>query len=600
MKLPLSSIRSRINAILVLIILVSLFTLGIGMYNRVSGLLLRETKQSINYTTEVLDRDIYLMQDDIDRLAKGMYTNNELGMLVNTFPNFTHPQYISNQISSYLYMKNMLSTRPYVDSVYVYQNNQTVLQFGAQTMKPVERLSSLPQYMTIDQLPSLTQYWLPVPTAEVPPEKPRFLSVYMNFYDNSSLKKSGILQINLELNHMFRILTDNLMGERKFYVLTREGQLLFGTDFVNMDRIMRQLHTAANKNVDGLELDLGSKPYLVTQYPSHYGDWMIINAVPTAEINHSSRSVLEFMVIFIVIAGTIIITLSMLISSRMLKPVATLTRLLQTINFDKKIEWKLRSDMVPLMSASHEIGLFSRTFSKMMDRLEIYTEEIELASVRQRNLELELLLSQIKPHFLYNTLESFCGLAKLKRTDDIYRLAKSLGLFYRISLSKGASIITVSEELEHVNSYLLIEKMKYNERFDFHIEVEPGIQSYRMLKLLLQPIVENAIAHGIRHVEHKGFIHIRVHKNEEFLEFLVKDNGFGISPTVVQQLNNHTFFSRGSGGFGINNIQERMQLFYGDSCRLVYTSAPQGGTEVAIRIPIARDIDPRSSNSRIV
>ncbi|MEK3721518.1 sensor histidine kinase [Paenibacillus sp. FSL H8-0034] len=589
MKLSFGSIRARMNAILVLIILLSFVTLGIGMYNRVSGLLLKETKQSINYTTEVLDRDIHQMQEDIDRLAKGMYTNNELGMLVHTFPDFSHPQYVNNQISSYLYMKNMLSTRPYVDSVYVYQGNQAVLQFGAQVKKPEERISSLAAYPTIDQLPSLTQYWLPVRAPDDPPEKPHFISVFMNYYDNSSLLKSGLLQINMELTPVFRILTNNVTGDRKFYVITRDGQLLFGTDSNNMDRIMGQLRTVPIHGREDLEMELDSKSYLVTQYPSQYGDWVIINAVPTAEINYSSRSVLEFMVIFMIIAGTLILSLSIFISSRMLKPVTTLTRLLQSINFDKKIEWTFRNDMTPLMGASHEIGLFSRTFAKMMDRLEAYTVEIEQASARQRNLELELLLSQIKPHFLYNTLESFCGLAKLKRTDDIYKLAKSLGLFYRISLSKGAAIITVREELEHVNSYLLIEKMKYNDRFDYHIEMEPSLQSVHMLKLLLQPVVENAIAHGIRHVEHKGFILIYVHKNEEFMEFLVKDNGYGISPSMMQQLNNQTFVSTGCGGFGISNIKERLQLFYGDSCSLLYTSPAQGGTEVTLRIPLVRE-----------
>lgn len=143
-----------------------------------SGLLLKETKQSINYTTEVLDRDIHQMQEDIDRLAKGMYTNNELGMLVHTFPDFSHPQYVNNQISSYLYMKNMLSTRPYVDSVYVYRGNQAVLQFGAQVKKPEERISSLAAYPTIDQLPSLTQYWLPV-RAPDDPRRNRILYPYL-------------------------------------------------------------------------------------------------------------------------------------------------------------------------------------------------------------------------------------------------------------------------------------------------------------------------------------------------------------------------------------------------------------------------------------
>lgn len=131
--------------------------------------------------------------------------------------------------------------------------------------------------------------------------------------------------------------------------------------------------------------------------------------------------------------------------------------------------------------------------------------------------------------------------------------------------------------------------MKYNDRFDYHIEMEPSLQSVHMLKLLLQPVVENAIAHGIRHVEHKGFILIYVHKNEEFMEFLVKDNGYGISPSMMQQLNNQTFVSTGCGGFGISNIKERLQLFYGDSCSLLYTSPAQGGTEVTLRIPLVRE-----------
>ncbi|TBL79097.1 sensor histidine kinase [Paenibacillus thalictri] len=589
MKRLFHSLLFRIHLVLVAIVLVSLLTLASGTYNIVSDLLLKETRQSINYTTEVLDRDINLMHEDIERLAKGMYANNEISMLVSSFPNFAHPQYVDNQISSYLYMRNILSTIPYIDSVYVYKDDQTALQYGIQGKKAESSLAALPQFDTISRLPALTQYWVPTRSPSDPPRKPRFLTVYMNFYDNSSMEKSGVLQINIELNHLFRILTNNVTGDRKFYVFTGDGQLIFGTDTTDIGAVMRQFDdTASGVSGDEHEVTLEDKSYHVSKYRSHYKDWYIINAVPTMEINQNSRKVLEFMSIYIGVAGTIIIALSVAISSRMLRPVKTLTHMLQALNFDKKSEWSLPGDIHALMKAPHEIGLFSRTFVKIMERLADYTEEIKQAAARQRNLELELLMSQIKPHFLYNTLESFCGLAKLQRTDDIYKLAKSLGAFYRISLSNGASVIRVDEELEHINSYLAIEKMKYNEKFDYHIELEEGLEACLILKLLLQPLVENAITHGIRHVEYRGYIAIRIQKIEESLQFLVYDNGIGMPAQKLQQLNQDTLISTGKGGFGIKNVRERIRLSYNDDYRLTYAAAAGGGTEVTVTLPLHR------------
>jgi two-component system sensor histidine kinase YesM len=576
------SLQFRINVVLVMITILSLVTLGFGTYRMVSALLLQEINKSIEYTTRALDREVQLIYEDIDYVSKNMHTNIPVYTVMKTYPDFAHPLYVSSSIQSFTYMTNLLSSKPYIRSVYLYKNNEVVFQAGTNDRILNNSEAGEPPFSKMAELKPFEQIWVPDDIKSKEQKRDRFLSSYMGYYDINSSNYLGMIEIDIDLDQAFRILKENVTGERKIFLVTNDGKLLFATD-ADTARVSLPDILKLRFDEKRVPLNLGNKDYLLSKYESGSGKWFIISAIPKEEINENSRKVLNFIVIFMIVCGTLIIFIAFFISSRSFQSVNRLTEIMRRINFDKDLEPQM--GLLPLMKQSNEIGLFSRSFSKMIERLGIYMEEIKQAHKKQKNLELELLISQIKPHFLYNTLESFCGLADLKRTEDIYRLAKSLGIFYRISLSKGAHVITVKEELEHVESYLIIEKMKFN-KFDYAIDIDKSTQGCKMIKLILQPIIENAITHGIRKREGQGFIYIRATKNGDFLEFLVKDDGAGMDPDTMQALNQNNFTSSGKNGFGIKNVHERISLFYGEAFGLHFASGEPGGLEVTILIPL--------------
>ncbi|KAI7247645.1 hypothetical protein KC345_g11942, partial [Hortaea werneckii] len=232
----------------------------------------------------------------------------------------------------------------------------------------------------------------------------------------------------------------------------------------------------------------------------------------------------------------------------------------------------------------------------------------ELQARQKREAELRSLQAHIKPHFLYNTLDTIHWMARSKGAEDIAEVVQSLSKLFRLGLSKGSDIIPLSDELEHIVSYLKIQHVRYSSKLTYSIEVEPQLQELYVLKLVLQPMVENAIYHGIKERRGPGHLSIEVVERENELYLTVRDDGAGIAPerlsmlkqrleAVGKQEREHADTeaplpdSTGSG-YGILNVQARIRLTYGEPYGIMIESEPGAGTVVTIRHPVVRDSYP--------
>jgi two-component system, sensor histidine kinase YesM len=239
-----------------------------------------------------------------------------------------------------------------------------------------------------------------------------------------------------------------------------------------------------------------------------------------------------------------------------------------------------------------ELGLsFNIMIGKIRDLLDSKIKEQKIL----KKAEMRALQSQINPHFLYNTLDTIIWMAEAKKTDQIVEVVSALSSFFRISLSKGQDWITIAEEIERVKSYLIIQKIRYRDIMDFKIEVDESVSDNTVLKLILQPLVENAIYHGIKNKRQGGTIIIRARPNnaDEIL-FEVEDNGIGFAPDKLAQI--HAELADNSGeikqesGFGLGNVNHRLKLYYGMQYGLSVKSIYLSGTSVTFIIP-ARTAD---------
>ena len=248
-----------------------------------------------------------------------------------------------------------------------------------------------------------------------------------------------------------------------------------------------------------------------------------------------------------------------------------------------------------------ELGLsFNIMIGKIRELLDSKIKEQEIL----KKAEMRALQSQINPHFLYNTLDTIIWMAEAKKTDQIVEVVSALSNFFRISLSKGQDWITIAEEIERVKSYLTIQKIRYRDIMDFKIEVDERVSKNTVLKLILQPLVENAIYHGIKNKREGGTITIRARPNNanEVL-FEVEDNGIGFAPDRLAQIQGELADNSGEikqeSGFGLGNVDHRIKLYYGMQYGLSLKSKYQSGTCVTFVIP-ARIADATEDEAAVI
>jgi two-component system sensor histidine kinase YesM len=251
-----------------------------------------------------------------------------------------------------------------------------------------------------------------------------------------------------------------------------------------------------------------------------------------------------------------------------------------------------KNDLQALMTSDNvdEITELGMSFNIMIGKIK---ELLDSKIKEQENLkkaELRALQAQINPHFLYNTLDTIIWMAESKQTDQVVTIVTALSSFFRISLSKGMDWITIGEEVERIRSYLTIQKMRYRDILDFKIDVDEDVAENTILKLILQPLVENALYHGIKNKRQGGTIVIRArHKGSDEVQLEVEDNGIGFTPEKLAQLRAELEDDSGDikleSGFGIGNVNKRIRLYYGKPYGLSVQSEYATGTCVTLIIP---------------
>jgi two-component system sensor histidine kinase YesM len=251
-----------------------------------------------------------------------------------------------------------------------------------------------------------------------------------------------------------------------------------------------------------------------------------------------------------------------------------------------------KNDLQALMTSDNvdeitELGMsFNIMIGKIKDLLDSKIKEQE----NLKKAELRALQAQINPHFLYNTLDTIIWMAESKKTDQVIKIVSALSDFFRISLSKGMDWITIGEEVERIRSYLTIQKMRYSDILDFKIEVDEDVAENTILKLVLQPLVENALYHGIKNKRQGGTIRVRAkRKGDDEILLEVEDDGIGFLPEKLAKLRAELEDDSGDikleSGFGIGNVNKRIRLYYGKPYGLSVQSEYNAGTLVTLVIP---------------
>lgn len=297
-----------------------------------------------------------------------------------------------------------------------------------------------------------------------------------------------------------------------------------------------------------------------------------------ADINNMLSVSLIILVVVLVITWTLVIVISDSIS-KPLQHLCELTKQVGSGDFS----------MQKINGSGDEVATLARSFNTMVGKIEELVANVRCEQVNLRRTELKLLQAQINPHFLYNTLDTIIWMAEDGQSEEVVEIVGALSDFFRVSLSKGRDYITLKEEESHVKSYLQIQQFRYADILEYEIDIPEELGEYNILKLTLQPIVENAIYHGVKQKRGKSKIMIHGSYKENHILLTVEDNGIGIQEEKLKQIRLHLEKENPEitdRGFGLANVNARIRLNYGKEYGLSIDSTYGVGTKVSMILPV--------------
>jgi two-component system sensor histidine kinase YesM len=286
--------------------------------------------------------------------------------------------------------------------------------------------------------------------------------------------------------------------------------------------------------------------------------------------------------------GVIFLLLSFFLSNLITKPIIELTKMMRKTKSHRFVTIKPQ-----VARQVDEIGILYHEFNKMMKDIDTHIRESYQNKILMLDSQMRALEAQINSHFLYNTLESINSIAEIEEVESIVVMTKSLGDMFRYSIKTESELVMVSEELKHVENYMAIQQIRYGDKISFDLHVDPEIHGRRMLKLLLQPLVENAIYHGLENKRGKGSISITGFFQGDRIVFQIRDDGIGMSDSQAEELRQLLLQppefvavgQRQKQSIGIKNVHSRIALYYGDAYGLSFDTELNKGTQITIEIP---------------
>ena len=395
---------------------------------------------------------------------------------------------------------------------------------------------------------------------------------------------NGVLLVDMKYS-MIEELLDNLneaAGETYYYLCTDDGEILYHPRKAEIDRglFVEESSKAAGYENGTYELSLNGKKRNVVVNNLSYTGWKLVGVVPegvqTASINKFR---------YYIIATTIILLMMLLIVNKMIarkisKPILKLDESVKSYETGGKAEIYI--------GGSSEIRHLANSVQNSYKQIEQLMEEIIRQQNKRRKSELDALQSQINPHFLYNTLESITWMVEANKNEEAVFMISELAKLLRISLSKGKTVIRISDELQHSKSYMNIQLIRYKDRFKVEFLIDEKVENCCIVKLVVQPVLENAIYYGVGNMDEDegGKITVRGERKDDDIFLSIEDNGMGMSQEVVDNLlTNSEKVPKHGSGVGLINVHTRIQLMFGEEYGLKIYSEPDEGTKVVIHIP---------------
>ncbi|MFD1465397.1 sensor histidine kinase [Lapidilactobacillus mulanensis] len=392
----------------------------------------------------------------------------------------------------------------------------------------------------------------------------------------------GVLLVDMDYYQISHIMdqlnTQN--NEKYFYLCDSQGKIIYHPKQTQIARgITAENNQAVADYQEGSydESFRGEKRKVIANDISYTG-WKLVGVIPATTFKQDRLQAGLFMSLYLVMMAMVLVVVNRLISLRISRPLKKLN--------DSVTEYESGKTPNIYSGGSSEIRHLGESIQQSYEQNEQLMQEVIVEHNERRKSELDVLQSQINPHFLYNTLDSITWMIEGERNEKAVFMITQLAKLFRVSLSKGRTIISIADELQHAKSYMNIQKERYQESISVEFEIDPQIEKYATVKLILQPILENSLNYAVRDVDDEEYIRVVGKFSDGDIVLSVTDNGIGMSAEQVSSLlSDSTKVAKKGSGVGLVNVNKRIQLHFGTEYGLTIKSKPDEGTTVVMRFP---------------
>ena len=395
--------------------------------------------------------------------------------------------------------------------------------------------------------------------------------------------REGVVFIDLNYSAISELCDQNSIGSKGYvFLLDQDGNVVYHPQ---QQQLYNELQTenidlVMNTDKETLMDGSGDNARIYTISRSEKTGWTVVGCTNVAELLKDSKKARSIYVLVAAILVVVALVLSNFIARNITRPLQQLRDSMARVQ-----EGDFGAAEVEVTSRN-EVGSLTRSFNVMTSRIQELMKQNIYEQQQKRKSELKALQSQINPHFLYNTLDSIIWMAEGKKNEEVVVMTASLARLLRQSISNEEEQVPIGQEVEYARSYLTIQKMRYKDKLEFQIQVDAQIMGVPIIKLVLQPLIENAIYHGLKYKEGKGLLIVRGYREGENAVLQIKDNGAGMDEQTLSHIFEKHKVNYRSNGVGVYNVQKRLQLYYGMDYGITYSSKQGEGTTASIVIPM--------------
>ncbi|WP_258881419.1 sensor histidine kinase [Paenibacillus sp. sptzw28] len=585
------SIKTKMVLLFLIVIILPIFVMSYSSYLSTQKLLVRKYTDLLQEISRQANFRIDEYLNEVEKIS--MLASYGINSYVSyseqdNYPiqNYLRDSNKVNENQAYTLLMNYIMMKDRAFSIYIYNLN------GGRDLyispnKPINysyNASQEPWFGAFLESPDAASYLQTHRDLQVKSENNWAISSIRKIFDMNNGKLLGVMVISIDLDFIDKV-NGRLLDSRRtaFTILDEHRNIVYNSDYGSIGKPLAKVFPARLDEISGKAggavLHVGNEDYIVTSMPFEHRNWQTILHMPMDELSVEGDILRRNLIMIAILVTLFAVVSSFYVTTRITRPIKLLMRNMTSVERGK-------FENLQTIRSNDEIGLLASRFNLMSRELKRLVERIYMEEKQKAEAEIQALQAQINPHFLYNTLGSVKWIASMQRADKIVEMTEALISMLRYATKKVGTLVTVRDELENIMHYITIQKIRYYNRVQVEFDVDEALLDKKILKLTIQPIVENAIFHGTSENEDEGIIGIAIYRDNSDIVISVADNGAGMDEATIETLQKEISNANGSfNGIGISNVNSRIKNHFGSAYGLHFTSETGKGTTFYIRIP---------------